>query len=84
MAKVSASPLALIAAAIATTDYLVTSALHHDGQRYEPGATIALSDAQAKPLLGVAIAAPVVAEEVSPLGGEGEGKDDGGGDNPPA
>jgi hypothetical protein len=38
-------------------DYEVTSRLDHDGETYLPGDTVALTEAQAAPLLGGAVKA---------------------------
>ena len=38
--------------------YLVISRLDHDGESFAPGDTVELTQAQAAPLLGQAVAAP--------------------------
>lgn len=48
----NAKPPRTPAEPLPTTDYEVLSPLEHDGDRYEIGATVALTAAQAAPLLG--------------------------------
>ncbi|MEY2686664.1 MAG: hypothetical protein RL375_862 [Pseudomonadota bacterium] len=59
-------------AAPATADYLVVSPLDHDGTRYAPGSTIALTERQAAPLLGHTVTAVPAPQPAEPAGGEGE------------
>lgn len=42
--------------------YVVISALEHDGERYEEGAEIELTETQAKPLLGHTVTAKASAK----------------------
>jgi len=41
------------------TDYIVASPIRHNGKRYEPGAYISLTDAEAAPLLAAGAVADV-------------------------
>lgn len=67
-----AAPPPAAPAAPDAADYLVVSPLDHDGTRYAPGSTIALTERQAAPLLGHTVTAVPAPPPAEPPGGEGE------------